>query len=436
MDDPGGSSYLVALCCLVLSAYFSGSESAIFSSDEVKLKSKYPGNKRAQQVLGLKKNPNSMLSSILLGNTLVNILFSSTFTVIVYALLPKSKGLAEALSVVFGTVLVLLFGEITPKLLAGSNPEGLAIKVVGSLSWLRLILKPLTDILEKVASLFSWLLPKQGLDPEDLEEMSEARVMAALEYGEDMGAISYTEKEIITGVIDSRDIDISEVMVPRPRMVAIEEHASALEALKLMLREGFSRIPVYHGSRDNITGVVNIKSLARFLGERPSDWEDALADIPVKQFAVTPHFVPESKNVSDLLQEMKGLGVHMAIVVDEYDGVSGLVTIEDLIEEFVGDIQDEYDSENAEYVVLGEGKWRVPGSISLVELEDFTGIEIDNEDCDSLAGLVMTCLDRVPVPGDAFCLIEPRVCFTVEEVKGPRINKVLVERIEGETGQQ
>jgi putative hemolysin len=126
----------------------------------------------------------------------------------------------------------------------------------------------------------------------------------------------------------------------------------------------------------------------------------------------------------------------MAIVVDEYDGVSGLVTIEDLIEEFVGDIQDEYDSENAEYVVLGEGKWRVPGSISLVELEDFTGIEIDNEDCDSLAGLVMTCLDRVPVPGDAFCLIEPRVCFTVEEVKGPRINKVLVERIEGETGQQ
>ena len=133
MDDPGGSSYLVALCCLVLSAYFSGSESAIFSSDEVKLKSKYPGNKRAQQVLGLKKNPNSMLSSILLGNTLVNILFSSTFTVIVYALLPKSKGLAEALSVVFGTVLVLLFGEITPKLLAGSNPEGLAIRVVEAL---------------------------------------------------------------------------------------------------------------------------------------------------------------------------------------------------------------------------------------------------------------------------------------------------------------
>ncbi|NLC15106.1 MAG: HlyC/CorC family transporter [Firmicutes bacterium] len=435
MDDPGGSSYLLALCCLVLSAYFSGSESAIFSSDEVRLKSKYPGNKRAQQVLGLKKNPNALLSSILLGNTLVNILFSSTFTVIVYSLLPKSQGLAEALSVVFGTALVLLFGEITPKLLAGSNPEALAVRVVGSLTWLQLILKPFTTVLEKVASLFAWLLPKPDRDPEEMEEMSEARVMAALEYGEDTGAISYAEKEIIAGVIDSRDIDVSEVMVPRPRMIAIEEQASALEALKLMLREGFSRIPVYHGSKDNITGIANIKSLAIFLGERPSDWEEALADIPVKQFAVEPYFVPESKNVSDLLQEMKALGVHMAIVVDEYDGVSGLVTIEDLIEEFVGDIQDEYDSENMEYEVLGEGRWRMPGSISLVELEDFTGIEIDNEDCDSLAGLVMMCLGRVPVPGDAFCLIEPKVCFTVEDVKGPRITEVLVERIEGETGQ-
>ncbi|HHX10370.1 MAG TPA: HlyC/CorC family transporter [Firmicutes bacterium] len=435
MDDPGGSSYLVALFCLVLSAYFSGSESAIFSSDEVKLKSKYPGNKRAQEVLHLKKNPNSLLSSVLLGNTLVNILFSSTFTVIVYALLPKSKGLAEVVSVAFGTVLILLFGEITPKLLVGSNPEGIAIKVAGSLSWLQLIMKPFTSILEKAAAVFSWLLPKPAHDSAYLEEMSEARVMAALEYGEDVGAISCTEKEIITGVIDSRDIDVSEVMVPRPRMVAIQEHASALEALNLMLKEGFSRIPVYHGSRDNITGIANIKSLARFLRERPSDWGSALADIPVSQFAVAPHFVPESKNVSDLLNEMKALGVHMAIVVDEYDGVSGLVTIEDLIEEFVGDIEDEYDSENHEYVVVGDGKWRVPGSISLVELEDFTGLEIDAEDCDSLAGLVMTCLDRVPVPGDAFCLIEPKVCFTIEEVKGPRINKVLVERIEGETGQ-
>lgn len=433
MDDPGGSSYVVALCCLLLFAYFSGSESAIFSSDEAKLKGKYHDDKRAQEVLHVKKNPNSLLSSILFGNTLVNILFSSTFTVIVYALLPKSKGLAETLSVVFGTMLVLLFGEITPKLLAGSNPEGIAVKVVRSLWWLQLIMKPVTTVLEKVASLFAWMLPKPVHSADHFEEMSEARVMAALEYGEDVGAITCTEKEIITGVIDSRDIDVSEVMVPRPKMVAIQEDASALDALKLMLREGFSRIPVYQGSRDNITGIVNIKTLARFLRERPSDWEDALADIPVKQFAATPYFVPESKNVSDLLNEMKAMGVHMVIVVDEYDGVSGLVTIEDLIEEFVGDIEDEYDSDNHEYVVLGDGKWRVPGSISLVELEDFTGLEIEAEDCDSLAGLVMTCLDRVPVPGDAFCLIEPKVCFTIEEVEGPRINKVLVERIEGET---
>ncbi len=435
MDDPGGSSYLVALLCLVLSAFFSGSESAIFSSDEVKLKSSYPRSKKAQEVLGLKKNPNSLLSSVLLGNTLVNILFSSAVTVIVYSWLSRSKGMAELISIALGTFLILLFGEITPKLLVGSNPEGSAVRVVRSLSWLQLIMRPFSSILLRVASFFSRFLPKNGSISEDLQVLSEARVMAALEYGEDVGAIGDTEKEIITGVIDSRNIDVSDVMVPRPRMAAIQEDESALEALRLMLREGFSRIPVYRGSRDNITGIVNIKSLATFIGERPSDWEDALADIPGKQFAVAPYFIPESKNVSDLLHEMKALGVHMAIIIDEYDGVSGLVTIEDLIEEIVGEIQDEYDSDNREYVDMGNGTWRVPGSISLVEFEDFTGIEIDNDNCDSVAGLVMTCLDRVPVPGDAFCLVDPKVCFTIEEVKGPRINKVLVERIEGETKQ-
>ncbi len=168
-------------------------------------------------------------------------------------------------------------------------------------------------------------------------------------------------------------------------------------------------------------------------GSIERDGLSALTDVPARHFASAPYFIPESKNVSDLLYEMKARGVHMAIVIDEFDGVSGLVTLEDVIEEIVGDIQDEYDLENRESVNLGNGRWRVPGSISLADFEDLTGMEIDSEDCDSVAGLVMTFLERVPFPGDAFCLVEPKVCFTVQEVKGPRIKKVLIERIEGDT---
>jgi len=430
VDDPGGSSYLVALFCLLLSAFFSGSESAIFSSDEIKLKGSDSDDARVQKVLALKKNPDRFLPSVLLGNTLVNILFSSVIAVIVYSWFPGSRGFAEIVSLILGTFLLLLFGEITPKLVVSSNPESSAVKMITGLSWVQVIMSPFSKILTKVAFCFSRFLPNSAHFSQDL---SEARVMAALEYGEDAGAIGDTEKQIITGVIESRDVEASDIMVPRPRMTAIQEGKSAFETLKLMLKEGFSRIPVYSDSRDNITGIVNVKSLALFIGDRPTDWASALANIPVKQFASAPYFIPENKNVSDLLYEMKARGVHMAIVIDEFDGVSGLLTLEDLIEEIVGDIQDEYDAENHEYAYLGNGKWCVPGSISLVEFDDLTDIEIDTENCDSVAGLVMTCLDRVPVPGDAFCLIEPKVCLTVQEVTGPRINKVLVERIEGET---
>jgi putative hemolysin len=430
VDDPGGSSYFIALVCLLLSGFFSGSESAIFSSDEVKLKSAYSGNTKAGKVVGLKRDPGSFLSSILFGNTLVNITFSSVIAVIVYSWFPKSKGIAELIAMIAGTILILIFGEITPKFLMGSNPESSALRVITVLSWFQAIMTPFSRVLVEVAAFFSKLLPE---NTEHTEDLSEARVLAALEYGEDTGAIGNAEKEIITGVIDSRGLEASEIMVPRPRMAAMQEDKSVLDVLKLMLKRGFSRIPVYLDSKDNITGIVNIKDLAVFIGERTANKADALSDIPAKQFACAPYFIPESKNVSDLLYEMKARGVHMAIVIDEFDGVSGLVTLEDVIEEIVGDIQDEYDLENREIVDFGNGRWRVPGSISLADFEGLTGIEIENEDCDSIAGLVMTFLERVPFPGDTFCLIDPKVCFTVQDVKGPRINKVLIERIEVET---
>ena len=429
MDDPGGSTYLLAAVCLLLSAFFSGSETAIFSSDEVRLKTTYSGNRRAKRVLEFKDDPDHFLSAVLFGNTLVNVVFSPCIALIAYSWFPRSKGIAEFVSTLLGTMLLLLFGEITPKFLAASNPEGFAVRVATGISWLKTIMTPFSSALVNFVQLFSRFLPEAD---ENSVDLAEARVMAALEYGRASGAIGIAETEIITNVIETRELEASEVMVPRPKMVAIEEDRSALEALMLMLEHGFSRIPVYHESKDNITGIVNIKDLTTFIGEHSYDWEDILSGIPIKDFAVPPYFVPESKKVSDLLYEMKESGVPMAIVVDEFDGVSGLITLEDLIEEFVGEIEDEYDIGDKDFVQLHERAWCVPGSMSLTDFEDLTGIEIESEDCDSIAGLVMMCLDRVPVPGDAFCLLKPKVCFTVKEVSGPRITKVIVELAEGE----
>ncbi len=427
MDDPGGSTYFISMVCLLLSAFFSGSETAIFSSDEVRLKSTYPGNHRATKVLELKSDPEHFLSAVLFGNTLVNVVFSSTIALLAYSWFPSSKGFAEFVSTVLGTVLLLLFAEITPKFIAGSNPERVSVVVAPALTWLKTIMSPFSAAFVYFVEIFSRFVPEAE---ENSVDLTEARIMAALEYGRATGAIGSAEKEIIIKLIETRELVASEVMVPRPKVVAIEEQRSALEALNVMLEHGFSRIPVYSDSKDNITGIVNIKDLTVYIGEHPHDWAEALSGIPARDFAVPPYFIPESKKATDLLYEMRETGIHMVIVVDEFDGVSGLITLEDLIEEFVGEIEDEYDVSKTEFERIDERTWCVPGSMSLTDFKDLTGIEIATEECDSISGLVMMCLDRVPVPGDAFCLVEPKVCFTVKEVSGPRITKVICELAE------
>lgn len=428
MDDPGGSTYLTAILCLLLSAYFSGSEAALFSSDLIKLRTRFAKDKKLNLVLALKDDAKTLLSSILLGNTMVNVMFSSVVALIVLAHFPRLGGLSDLLSTLIAAALVLIFGEVFPKFLAMKDPELTAMALSPSLQLVNRLLKPVSGVLENIASgIVKWLPAAKWQNSETLEE---ARLKAAVEYGENSGLIRQDEKEMIYGVIETQELEVADVMVPRPKIIALEEDKSALEMLELMLSKGFSRVPVFSDSIDNITGIVNIKDITGFVAENMSHWRDDLARLPAKAFAQPPHFVPESKKVSDLLYEMKRKGVHMAIVVDEFDGISGLCTLEDLIEEIVGDIQDEYDQERPGAVEIRPGVWQVSGSMSLVDLEEATGISIDLEECNTVAGVVMKCLDRMPVRGDSFCLLEPRVCFKVNEVKGPRIESVTIEVIE------
>ncbi len=423
MDDPGGSTYLLGIICLMLSAVFSGSESVLFSSDYIRLKSRYAGHKTLRRVLGLKESPQAVLSGLLLGNTLVNIVFASVVSSIAVALLNISRDLVDLVSTLAGTLLLILFGEITPKLIGTANPELLLMRASPWLRGMGVFMKPVSVPLQKVSLFFSSRLPDVG---SMTEELNEARLLAAVDFGETSGAIRNDEKEMIHGVIDSRELDVTDVMVPRPDMVAMQEDRSAAEGLDLMLRYGFSRIPVFRDTRDNITGIVNIKDLMGLVGT--SD----LSENPLKAFAMPPYFVPATKNVRRLLEEMKSAGIHMSIVVDEFDGVSGLVTLEDLVEEIVGEIRDEFDAREVGPVPVGDG-WEVPGRMSLADLEGSTGIVIDMEDCGSVAGVVMRCLDRVPVPGDAVKLEHLGIHMEVKDADGPRVRKVLISREKGES---
>ena len=425
MDDPGSSTYLFAVLFLALSAFFSGSESALLSSDFIRLRSIYGSHRRLSKVLRLKDSPKAVLSSLLLGNTLVNVLFSSAITAIALALLPFARGMVDLTATIAGTILVVIFGEISPKILASADPERALIATSPTLGALDFVIKPFSHSLERAASFFVRAIPAPA---SRAEELTEARLLATVDFGETSGAIRNDEAEMIYGVIEAKELVATDVMVSRPNMVALQEDRSGLDALSVMLRYGVSRIPVFAESRDNITGIVHIGELIALAGDNGEAWQEALSAKPAKSFATTPYFVPEGKSVRDLLTEMKSRGMHMAIVVDEFDGVSGLVTLEDLVEEIVGDIRDEYDTRDLNPVTLDEGAWEVPGRMSLADLETLTGLEIEMEDCDSVAGVVMTCLDRVPDPGDSFSLDEPPVFVEVKDVKGPRIQKVVIRK--------
>jgi putative hemolysin len=429
LDDPGSSPYLLAVVWLLLSAFFSGSESALFSSDYIRLKSRFGNHRNLKRVLELKDNPQALLSSLLLGNTLVNVLFASSVAAICFSRLDMSRGAVDLAATLIGTVLVLIFGEITPKLVAGADPEGFSVTLSPVFRVLSSIVKPFAKGLERGASLVADRMPGPEMRS---EEITEARLYATVDYVENSGAIRNDEKEMIIGVIETKELEAVDVMVPRPNMIALQEDRTAFDALNVMLKYGVSRLPLFSESRDNITGIVSLKDLVAAAGQDAEEWQELLRERTAGSFATPPYFVPEGKNVGDLLREMKSSGIHMSIVVDEFDGVSGLVTLEDLLEEIVGDIHDEYDPRDQSVFALGDGVWQVPGRMSLSDLESLIGVDIEVEDCDSVAGVVMDRLDRVPLPGDSFSLDDPALFFEVKEVDGPRIKKVIIRRRDAE----
>jgi putative hemolysin len=386
------------------------------------------GDRRAARALRLLKDPGRFLAVIQVAITFLGALASAVAAVSIVELLATPlSGVswigerAGALALLVVTLLVsivsIVLGELIPKGFALANPDRIALAASGPISLFAKIVSPLVALLVLLTKAIS---KPFGIDPTRTPELSAAEIRLIVEQGSQQGVLEAEEEQMISAVMSLSDSKLHEVMVPRIDIVAIDQEATFDEAVEVVLKEGHSRTPLYRESVDHIVGILYAKDLLRLIaagGPRPR-----LRDIMRPAL-----FVPESQSVDDLLHELQRRKVHMAVVLDEYGGTAGLVTIEDLLEEIVGEIQDEFDEEEPMKVEIGPGEVILDGRADIDDLTELVepALELeDDEEYDTLGGFVYHRIGRVPVVGDAV-VIEPFV-ITVIKVSGRRVGKVRV----------
>ncbi|WP_457556067.1 hemolysin family protein [Candidatus Pyrohabitans sp.] len=398
----------------LLSAFFSGSETAYLAVSRAKVKKlAKEGDPRAETLLYLVEHPNRVLVTILVGNNLVNITAASLATSLAINAF-GSKGVGIATGVV--TLIVLLFGEITPKSFAATNAERVALLIARPIYFLMKLLSPLVLLLSKFAKL---LVKSFGGEVRLGPFITEEELKMLVEVGEELGAIEKEEKEMISGIFEFGETDVREVMVPRIDMKCIPANESIESARRLILETGHSRIPVYEGSIDNIIGVLYAKDLLKYLNAESKKPES------LREIVRPAYFVPETKKLDDLLREFQQNRIHMAIVVDEYGGTAGMVTLEDILEEIVGEIKDEYDlAEEEPLERINEREVVVDARMSIHDVNEALNIALPEEEFDTVGGLLFNTLGRIPSPGDEVEFEDAKL--RVEKMRGRRIMKVRV----------
>ena len=392
-NDLGGLRailYGVALALLLLmSAFFSASETAFTSMNVIRMKSRQgEGDRRAARALRLAEDFDRLLTTILVGNNIVNILSTSLATVLFVRWLGN---LGVTVSTVTMTVLVVLFGEVCPKSMAKEEPERFAMFAAPALRAIQVVLTPLVFLLVKIKSLFARAFRSR----EEKAAITESEILTFVETAEQEGGIDEQESELIRSAVEFGDITAGEIATPRVDVVAVEQGSSVHAIADAFLDSGFSRLPVYVDNLDNVVGVLHQKDFFRFL----LSGEGSLEALMQK-----PLFVTEYMKLQDLMAKMRAEQEHIAFVLDEYGGVTGLVTFEDVLEELVGEIWDEHDDVVEDVVDLGEGRLRVSGGVDFDELAERLGLEAPPEDADytSVGGWVMDQLKKIPAVGDEF----------------------------------
>ncbi|MCQ2462969.1 MAG: hemolysin family protein [Clostridia bacterium] len=424
---------LVLLFVLILvNAFFAMSEIAVISlNDNAIEKMAEEGNKKAKQIVRLTKDKSNFLSTIQIGVTLAGFLTSASasqsFAAILTGAIMKinpslNESLINGVSVVVITLVMsyfsLVLGELAPKRMAMQKPEKISFAVVAPLLFTAKITKPFVKLLSASTNLVVRLF---GFDPNaDEENVTEEEIRIMVDVGEEKGVIENIQKEMINNIFEFDDIDAASIMTHRTDMVAAEDTDSLSDIVKLSIENGCSRIPVYHEDIDNIVGVVYIKDLLKYI---PTSLPDGQGPLDVMRKA---YYVPTTKNCGELFTEMTANHMQMAIVVDEYGGTAGLVTMEDLLEAIVGNIQDEYDNEDEEIVEISDNEFTVDGLTNIDEVNELVGEKIPEGDYDTLGGFLISRLGFLPSDGQMNVVEFENLTFTILNVEERRIGKVKV----------
>jgi hypothetical protein len=424
------ASQLIFLVILILlNAYFAANEIAFISLNDAKIEKKAKeGNKKAKQIQKMLKNPSKFLATIQIGITLAGFL-SSAFASDAFAgmLAPKLNELMpfisinvwQNISIVIITIILsfftLVFGELVPKRLAMKYYEKISYATIGVIKAISVITAPFVKLLTWATNIVSKIF---GVGEQEEEIVTEEEIKMMVDQGEEKGSIEENEKELINNVFEFNDIVASEIMTHRTDMYAIEIEQDLYEILDEIDEYKYSRIPVYRDSIDNIEGILFLKDILKSVSMRKK--------IKIADIIREAYFVPETKPIDEIFKELQANKMQMAIVVDEYGGTAGVLTMEDILEELVGNIFDEYDDIEFEYKKLDENTYLIDGSISLYELKKILNVELPEGDYETLSGYLIEKLGRLPEEGEYPVIEDEKLTYKIQEYEDKRIRWVKV----------
>lgn len=419
MGPSDAINIITLIILLFLSAFFSSAETALTTVNKIKMRSlAEEKNKRAKRVIRLIEHPAKMLSAILICNNIVNLYASSLTTTYAFNIC-RRMGLEERTSIAAGiatgiiTILILIFGEITPKTLATRKAEKLSLGYASVILFLTKLFTPIIYIVNRFSDFFLFLLRVDT--SQKANSITEDELRTFVDVSHEEGVIESEERQMITNIVDFGDSLAKDVMIPRMDIAMVRSDISYDELLTEFTEHKYARMPVYEETIDNIIGIINLKDFAFYSGDKNT--------LNIKSLIREAHVTYEYKNVSELFMEMRKESISMTIVLDEYGALAGLITMEDLIEEIVGELRDEYDTdEEDEIQMISDTEYIILGSTPLDDIDEALSLSLEAEDYDSIAGHIINLLQHFPEINET--AEDEYAIYTVLEVDGNRIDKL------------
>ena len=411
---PSETGQLIAIIILLcLSAFFSSSETALTTVNQIRMRTLADnGDKRAARVLRVTGNPGKMLSAILIGNNIVNLSASSISTSLAIHLFGNTgAGIATGIL----TFLILIFGEVTPKTMATIKADSVSLTVAAPIGLLMKILTPVIFIINKLSLGLMFLLHVNIKDAQ--KKMTEEELRTIVDVSQENGVIEHEERDMIHNLFDFGDAEAKEIMVPRIDMTFVQADATYQEVLDIFRQDMFTRLPVYEDSTDNVIGIINMKD---FLLQNDTP------EFSVRNLLREPYFTYEHKNTADLFLEMRKSSISLAIVLDEYGVTAGLITLEDLLEEIVGEIRDEYDADEEDDITrISDREFYVLGSANLNDVSEALSLHFTSDDYDTIGGYCLGLLDHLPEKNEII-LTDNNILLRIDRMEKNRIERIYI----------